>query len=300
MTICSLNSRLKLPDFYKFEQLIALKRGMGIPADVYGSFSLDIEPGRLTVAELDKLTSGEGIDLSFDKLTILSDRTLAYKDSRVLLYIRDVHVHGDREREPRYHVCNCTTHKEMNERGRFDRYVVAAEVNGNFRLNIITNGNTRSERRHLAVCQNCLSELAFDGFNPQMPRRIRQQIVKNFMPDRFFVAYPRSLHTKKPTYDSGTAPLNNYAEDLPDISARVRQEAGWKCEKCLRILDKLRKYLDVHHIDGNRADNRRSNLKVLCISCHAHERGHSHLRNDPRFLEYLTLRATAPGSVLLP
>src|SRR3954463_3777323 len=115
---------MKLPDFTKFEPLNGLKGRMSIPRDVYGSFSLSIDRNHLTIAELDLLTSGEGIDVSFDELTILPDGTLAYKDSRVLLYIRDIHVYGGRDGEPRYHLSNCTTLRDMTEKGRFERYIV--------------------------------------------------------------------------------------------------------------------------------------------------------------------------------
>ena len=287
---------MKLPDFFKFEPLIRLKRQMEIPDDVYGSLSVDGEPGRLTVEELDRLTSGEGIDVSFDELTILKDGTLAYKDSRVLLYIRDVHVYGDSEREPRYHLSNCATLQEMNEKGRFDRYVIATEDGGVFKINLISSGKTKTERRRLSVCQNCLHGLAFEGFSSQMDRRTRARIVSEFSPDQFFAVYPRSLHVKRPTYDSDTAPLNDYPSDFHEISDRVRRESGWQCDACKRVLsdNKLRRYLDVHHINGDRRDNRNTNLRALCVGCHANQPNHHHVKNDPRYRAYI-LTLTGPN-----
>jgi hypothetical protein len=287
---------MKLPDFFEFEPLNRLRGRMGIARDVYGSFSTSVDPGRLTRDELDLLTSGEGIDVRFEELTVLSDGTLAYKDSRVLLYIRDVHVYGDRDREPRYHLSNCKTLQEMNAKRKFDRYVIATEVKGIFKLNIISNGNKRSERRKLPVCQNCLSSLRFDGFDLQkMARTTRQRIVNDFTPDRFFDLYPRSLHVKKPSYDAITAPVNVYTEDWPEVSNRVRSERGWKCEKCHRLLNgRLQKYLHVHHENGQRWDNRRTNLRVLCIGCHAEEPDHHHLKNDPNYAHYMRERPPVP------
>jgi hypothetical protein len=52
----------------------------------------------LTALELERLTSQDGLDISLDDLKVLEDGTLAYKDSRVLLYIRDVPIYGDRNR----------------------------------------------------------------------------------------------------------------------------------------------------------------------------------------------------------
>ena len=91
---------MKLPDFYHFEPLNSLKERMGLGRADLGTLEVHIEVGRLTAAELERLTSQDGLDISPDDLRILDDGTLAYKDSKVLLYIRDVSVMGDREPEP--------------------------------------------------------------------------------------------------------------------------------------------------------------------------------------------------------
>jgi hypothetical protein len=54
---------MKLPDFRFFEPFNGLKGRMGIPTDVYGSFTLEATATRLTRDELDRLSSGEGIDI---------------------------------------------------------------------------------------------------------------------------------------------------------------------------------------------------------------------------------------------
>ena len=153
-------------------------------------------------------------------------------------------------------------------------------------------GLTKSERQPLPICQNCLHGLAFEGFSLQLDRKTRERIVSGFTPDKFFAVYPHSLHVKQPTYDSETAPLNDYTNDFREISNRLRQDLGWKCEGCARVLadHKLRRFLDVHHINGNRRDNRHSNLKVLCIVCHANQPDHHHMKSDPRYRDYLSTR----------
>jgi len=288
---------MKLPDFFKFEPLNRLRSQMGIPDDQYGSFSLEIDPGRLTSEELDRLT-GEGIDVYFDELTILSNGTFAYKDSRVLLYIRDVHVYGHQESEPRYHLFNCTTLKEMSQKGRFDRYVVSNKSNGEFRINILRNKRiTTTENRRLCVCQNCLDGLQMNGFNLRMRKSDKKRLVAEFVPDDFFKIYPRSLHAVKPRHDSDTAPLNVYPPDFQQISERLRRGKGWQCQKCQQILSPphLRQYLHVHHVNGNRSDNIPQNLKILCVACHAEEPQHSHMRNAPALAEFIKLNPGRRG-----
>jgi len=236
------------------------------------------------------LASGEGIDVTFDELTVLADGTLAYKDCRVLLYIRDVHVYGDRRRnEPRYHLSHCATLHDMTQKGRFERYVIATEVNGEFKLNIITGGIPKNEKRRLKVCQNCLAGLSFDGFTLQMRSSDRREFVSNFTPQRFFSKFPQSLHSHKPSFTDETAPLDTYSPDWPMISERTRREALWKCSKCQCDLSapRLRKYLEVHHIDGRRQNNHPRNLSVVCIACHAKQPQHGHMKSTPRYRAFL-------------
>lgn len=269
---------------------------MGMADDEFGVLPVDIDSGRLTVSELEKLTSGEGLDVYFDELTVLDDGTLAYKDSRVLLYIRDVHVYGNHQnREPRYHVSHCRTLQEMTAKGRFERYVVSTEINGEFKLNFISKGTKKSERRRLSVCQNCLGNLTFDGFKFEMKRGERREIVRRFTPERFFKKYTRSLHGPLPRHNSENAPLDDYPRDWSSISTQTKRTASWRCEECKRDLSAkhLQRFLDVHHRNGVRRDSFRSNLKVVCVGCHAEEPNHAHVRNDPRYKDYLRVRPAA-------
>ena len=169
------------------------------------------ESGRLTMAESDLLTSGEGIEVPFDRLTVLKDGTLAYKNSRVLLYIRDVHVSGDRWRQPRYHFAHCKALRKMTENGRMDGYAIAAEVEGFFTVNMMSNGTSKRRRCRLSACQNCLDTLSFDGFNFQWGHKRRKDFVSAFTPDRFFAIYPRALRAGRPVYDPDNVPRADYA-----------------------------------------------------------------------------------------
>jgi hypothetical protein len=118
---------MKLPDFLLDAPLNTLRTRMG--AVRLGNIQLRTSAKRLTLAELETLVSG-GIDIgSLDDVRVLPDGSLAYKDRRVMLYIRDVSVFGNRERshdrQPRYHVANCQTLRDMRDSNRIERYVVA-------------------------------------------------------------------------------------------------------------------------------------------------------------------------------
>ena len=72
-----------------------------------------------------------------------------------------------------------------------------------------------------------------------------------------------------------------YPDNWTEIAATVKQSAGYRCNRCgLKCLPpnnsyrhlelSLRRKLSaqVHHLDGNPAQNNRSNLVCLCSGCH--------------------------------
>jgi hypothetical protein len=268
---------------------------MGLSRETVGELIVTVSQARLTEAELERLSSQDGLDISIDDLVILDDGTLSYKNSRVLLYIRDIAVYGGREKEPRYHLSNCSTLVEMRERKRFNsRYVVSTNVDGKFKLNLIDGGVTRSRLVELTVCQNCLGLLRFDGFRTDWQRAKRRSAVQSFGLEKFFARYPRSLHTSNPRYNSDNAPLNNYTPDFGEISEKAKAARNWRCEECgLNLsLKANRRFLHTHHIDGGKSNNSLDNLRVLCIGCHADEPVHQHMKRLPEYVLFQHVKAS--------
>jgi hypothetical protein len=274
---------MKLPDFHKHTLLNSLRTRMGIPPDVYGDLSR-VTLIRLTADDIDiRLGSFEGIEIeSTDEVQEFDDGTLIYKDRRVILFIRDHTVYTGRSIDPKFHVANCDTLKQMRVHKRHARYVVAARMDGIFKLNIIEGSRRKQELRKLNVCQNCMSMLNFDDFVMSMARPTRQALVDNFSIDRFFEIYPRNLHTIEPEHNSETAPLNDYNQDFSEKSNERRAAANWTCQSpgCTVYLGEQshRRYLHVHHLDGMKSNDNLDNLKVLCIACHANEPNHGHMK----------------------
>ena len=62
-----------------------------------------------------------------------------------------------------------------------------------------------------------------------------------------------------------------------DYSWLYRHVRGWQCEECQLSLDSDRQYLHTHHISGTQ-HNDPSDLRALCIACHAEQPGRNHER----------------------
>ena len=279
---------MKLPDFFADTQLNKLRSAMGIPEKHFGSILTTVDPSRLTREQLDQLTSGEGIDIKLPELTILPDGTFAYKDHRVLVYIRDIQViDGKAHNLPKYHFMTCQTIEDMQKRKKHEKYVANSRNDGVFHLNLITKGKVDKITQRLNVCQNCLSGITFDGFDSFMPRDKKQAIVEAFTPENFFKVYPGSLHRTVPEYSWENSPIDDYTRDFPEISRKKRAEAGWRCQSCSKDLSSNadRRFLHIHHI-GRKDNNSAENLKVLCIACHAKEENHSHLQDHPDYKSF--------------
>lgn len=283
---------MKLPDFTKDSQLNTLRQLMGAPL---GEFTPAANRDVLTPAEIEALTT-QGIDVSLDEVHALPDGTLAYKNSRVILYIRDVAYYRDSEQHnlPRFHVADCRTLDTMRANNRFERYVVATRDDGLFPLNVIPpnewSGGVRSVTERLPVCQNCLTKLKWDGFAHGMDKPTRRDIVDQFSIARFFDVYGKTLVTKAPQHTAHTAPLNIYSADFTTVGDRIKVERGYRCDSCGINLANHRKFLHAHHKDGQKHDTRPENISVLCVACHADQFNHSHIKGAPDYVEFLRLR----------
>jgi hypothetical protein len=277
---------VRLPDFTDDAGLIALRRSMR--AEAPGSFSPNYRPDQLTLAELEQLAT-DGKDVSIADVVVLEDSTLGYKNSRVLVYIRDFSQNGGRQWVPRFHVADCRTLQQQRQQNRFSRYVVATRDDGFFRVNLIRTGSqAKSQLMRLNVCQNCLDNLAFDEFALNLPIQRRLMIVSQFTIRRFFEKFPRSLLFIRPTGHAESAPVNNYPAGFNEISKFIREQRGWRCESCRRDFSRAtdRAYLHVHHKNGMKNENHEGNLQVLCLGCHADEPQHTHLKNLAEYGEF--------------
>ena len=76
----------------------------------------------------------------------------------------------------------------------------------------------------------------------------------------------------------------NYPNNWKEIANQVKEEAGWKCERCGHADDLLSHHvLTVHHLDGFKDNCARWNLAALCQRCHLKIQGR--VKMDQMFFE---------------
>lgn len=241
--------------------------------------------------ELRKLGK-DGIDIEdFNEIKVESDFTLSYKGQRVIVYIRDINHYSAQVNLPRFHFSSCSTLQSMKSNNRWHRYVVSNRDDGYFLVNHVEhNTSERSKEVLLNVCQNCLSQISWNGFDRTKPYDIKKKIVDNFNLKDFFDAYPKDIIYTTPRYTSDNAPINNYTDDWFFISGNLKKSKNYQCSQCkLFFHGDKKQFLHVHHINGEKNNNNIDNLEVLCIKCHAEEPMHSHMKNSKSYKDYLSL-----------
>lgn len=60
----------------------------------------------------------------------------------------------------------------------------------------------------------------------------------------------------------------DYPPDWEAIARKVKEGAGWKCERCRVPHGNVPNVLTVHHLDFNKWNCERWNLAALCQRCH--------------------------------
>ena len=295
---------MKLIEFSRYEYLNLLRRQMG--AEKLGSFAPVGTIQKLTPIELEQLISG-GIDVSLDEVRVLDDGTLAYKDSRVLLYSRDVSLGSGGEdniwRMPRFHFANCKHVRDTRQRDRRAQYVVAIKEDGYFAINRVNIwGRTEHDVLRLVVCEYCLDALSFDGFSHDMPEFERRKIAHSFSMARYFKRYPKCLVVTDSEREAEAETSNGYVRDHSEFGARMKRERGYKCDRCKIALavPSLHKFLHVNYSDEARRNPKPKNVSVLCLRCHADLPKHEHIKSSLEYREFVRRFGHAYGDRGLP
>jgi len=220
-----------------------------------------------------------GREVKLDELEVVSG-LLAFEGRQILLYIPDQGqriedvLSGNRDAGKKFHVAHCTTLESMKNSGRFERYIATTDISGMFALSGTDMTMTEiTGHGKLYVCQNCLNML---NYKQAKVNRAAKVIRERFDLSEFFETFS-SCFRFLPIRTKVEAGSSIYAANWREISDNMREAVSWTCEGCNINLANARHLLHVHHIDGVKSNNARTNLKVLCKACHRMEPLHDHM-----------------------
>lgn len=203
------------------------------------------------------------------------------------LYLQDYKL--DAYGPPKYHLCNCSTIQQFKLNGYFNKYRWA-----NTEDVTVVNRDTGEEVHfdHLDLCKNCISMIReYAGHvkfqtSEEFVEFIKTRVYGNQDTDGtvFSDNYGEAAIARDIKKELGLAETDfgaeydifGYVHGWEQISKAYRERRDYTCEHCgVHIDDPLdRRFIHVHHKDGNKANNRESNLECLCIDCHAHIDAH--------------------------
>ncbi|GAB4185385.1 MAG: hypothetical protein Kow00108_22860 [Calditrichia bacterium] len=157
---------------------------------------------------------------------------------------------------PKFHIVNCKTIDEQKRRRNFHGHYVFANYP-------ITMTDLDGEEKDLFLCKNCISMVNDINF-PITTQEYAENFIFNVDTAGTLTLNDLPLGLERE--------FHNYSENWEEISKNVRELKNYTCEECgitLKNRHGERFYMETHHIDGNKANNKPFNLQVLCILCHA-------------------------------
>ncbi len=157
---------------------------------------------------------------------------------------------------PKFHIYKCKTIEEQMEMNNFD---------GHYEFNNypVKMKDIDGIEKELKLCKNCLN----------LSKNIKRVITVSEYCNNY-------INNNKigGTFGKDDLPLpiqrdyKNYTSNWVNISNELRKRKNYTCSHCKITIDSNfadRRFIEVHHIDGNKANNHQDNLQVLCILCHA-------------------------------
>jgi hypothetical protein len=207
---------VKLPDFKDFEPFNALRAKIG--TQELGFFELFDPAVHLTGSERSELEN-PGVLLQADSIRVLPDKTLALKNSRVLVYVPDESWYRNHREYPTYHLAWCSQLASQREEHPAMEYLVTTKLSDDYKLlKIRPSGEVTLTDHGLVVCKHCLHTLRYKDYDEFRNRRrgYSQQVLSNFsLRDfyRFYQQYPLSFARSALTQRELKSSVSNAEQD---------------------------------------------------------------------------------------
>ena len=182
---------MRLPDFIDFAPFNELREKMG--AKELGYFELFDPALHLTGNERSELQRS-GLLLPLENIKVLPDKTLAIKNSRVLVYYPDDGWYRLRREYPTYHLAWCAELESLRSGFPQREYLVTTRLAEEYDLVKIKPGGAVSLLSHgFVVCKHCLHTLRYREYDEFRNRRrgYSQRVLAEFSLQEFYQRYPQ-------------------------------------------------------------------------------------------------------------
>ncbi len=265
-----------LVDFRALEDAVRRMGAASLPVGL----AIDVRSGIDPLEPIDiKLRDGIEIDDLSEVEAHPDTGLLTYRGRQVVLYIQDHSFRAESVVEQpqdgnKVHISDCQTLRSMKIAGRFERYVVTNNISGEFYITGQTMlGQSFEGTAELSVCKHCLQQLNYRGYNGN-----KRQVLEEFQWGDLFDEYSPQFR-QLPSRRAGTFD-GLYSSDWVQVSRRYKKLRNFVCEECGVDLHQreFHRLLHVHHIDGVKTNNDRSNLRSLCVLCHLEQPQHEHMQ----------------------
>ena len=179
---------------------------------------------------------------------------------------------NDVEDLPKWHMTMCTyLQKRLAEGSLYDRYALkeSSVLDDLFSLTHLS-WQDRSVKKRLRACKLCMTNV-----NQSLGGRYRDARSYKFSDyvDEF-KSRGSSIHSGHDKFKSSPK-VNTYNNDFRTKANEYKKDK-FHCVKCNERF--ITKFLEVHHINRLKYDDRPENWELLCVSCHIYE----HRKDNPR------------------
>lgn len=230
---------------------------------------IDVEDQEL----VEKLTKST-IEINDSDIIVPPNELLEKNGRKICVYIRDQGHKVDlyaKKSGYRYHLCNCSTLQWMKIQGRQHRYLATRRRDGFFEVFYTGGYKNRKVELKLELCQNCISILKYKKIY-KYPFKL-----KDFY-EQYDSDVPKTIRYRKTVTE-----VQDYEPEWTDISREYRRASGYKCKMCTVDCSEKTELIQLHHIDGNKLNNKRTNLLCLCVQCHSEQPLHGYMKANPIF-----------------
>ena len=178
----------------------------------------------------------------------------------------------DVEDLPKWHMTMCSTLQQRVESGSlYDRYALkeSSILDDHFSLTLFS-GNSRPVKRTLRACMLCMKKV-----NQTLGGRYRD--ARHYKFSEYVHEFTVKSRTIGMDYNRfKTNPKPNVYNDDFRAKANEFKKDKFNCTRCNDRF--ITKFLEVHHINRLKHDDRPENWELLCVSCHIYE----HRKDNPR------------------